>query len=212
MQYFFNLNKDHDENNSITSLCSQTASETIENKAFEVAVTLEINEATINLDDSEISSVGSNDNDIENDSSERSSGMEHVNETSYELENSLDSEIIDEPEIAKLNENEFQTIDREVASIPVGSVVDEYLDEIQQKIKSGDISKKDFWIYPKSSYSIRLESSKDPSILCKPRVFLWFPHYFEKDLKCPIPDCSHKFKVKGFNVKPRARRIVDLYE
>jgi hypothetical protein len=51
---------------------------------------------------------------------------------------------------------------------------------------------------------------KDPESLYTPRVFLWFPHHLFKDLKCPT--CSEKISVKGFNKKPRARRVIDLNE
>jgi hypothetical protein len=56
-----------------------------------------------------------------------------------------------------------------------------------------------------------LEKNKiNPDCLYIPRVFLWFPHHLFKDLKCPT--YNEKISVKGYNKKPRARRVINLNE
>lgn len=110
--------------------------------------------------------------------------------------------------------DEFQQIDEAVASIAEDGVIDRYLKSIQDRLKGGKRPKEykegTFWVSKKSP-SFVLEDSSDPDLLYEPRVFLWFPHHFNKDLKCPI--CNYnRIEVKGFNKKPRARRIIDLQE
>ncbi|CAO3633294.1 unnamed protein product [Mucor hiemalis] len=99
-------------------------------------------------------------------------------------------------------ENEFHDIDTEIGSVPVDSLIDKYLAKIQLNLKDGTITKEfvksNFWIHPKASSFILSENKKiDPLSLCLPRVFLWFPHYLQNNLRCPT--CNSKFEVKGFN-------------
>lgn len=124
-----------------------------------------------------------------------------------ELEN--DNEI----ETEELNENEFTTIDIEAASIPEESHVNKYLAEIQERLR-GKVPKEyqngTFWVHQKNPYFMLEAQKRDPNCLYIPRVFLWLPHHLVKDLKCPT--CEAKISVKGFNKKPRARRVIDLNE
>lgn len=137
-------------------------------------------------------------------------------EDAVETQRANELETVDETEIVELDEAEFFQMDNDISSIPANSVIDQYLFNIQKKIKSKEITreyiKEHFWVYPKSPYYIRTAADIDPTLLCQPRVFLWFPHYFEKDLKCPEPGCRRKLEIKGYNSKPRARRIIDLHE
>lgn len=125
-------------------------------------------------------------------------------------------ETVEDPETDELDENEFQQMDNEVGSFPIDSVIDKYLTEIQRRISEGEISteyiKSHFWIHPDSSYSHLSKNNIDPKLLCIPRVFLWLPHELQKDLNCPKCKTDTGFRFKEFNTKPRARRIVDLYE
>jgi hypothetical protein len=119
----------------------------------------------------------------------------------------------DDQEIADLDENEFDLADQQIGSVPDNSVVDAYLARIQDRLRGGKYPEEykngTFWVNTKSP-SFILKSETDPTALYEPRVFLWFPHHLKKDLKCPT--CSSDIKVKSFNNKPRARRIIDLTE
>ncbi|KAJ7458694.1 hypothetical protein B0H11DRAFT_2199426, partial [Mycena galericulata] len=72
-----------------------------------------------------------------------------------------------------------------------------------------------FWIHPPAPI-FSLQKSLDPTGLYYPSVFVWFPHLIGTTLTCPNKDCLHfksllrELKIKGYNDKPLARRVVAL--
>jgi uncharacterized Zn-finger protein len=129
-----------------------------------------------------------------------------------------DGDIIENPEIEELDENQFSEMDEEIGALREDSVIDKYLHEIQNKIKARakhnlkpvEYENGTFWIHPKSPSFVLGGDDLDPTSLYHPRVFLWFPHHFMKDMRCP--QCNSKLESLGYNHKPRARRITDLSE
>lgn len=125
-----------------------------------------------------------------------------------------EAHFVEEAETRELNENEFLQVDVDIGSVPIGSVVDSYLAKIQERLRGGkmpeEYTQSNFWVHPNASFFTLGNIEKDPLQLCIPRVFLWFPHHLQKDLKCPY--CHSAIEVKGFNTDPRARRIIDFYE
>ncbi|CEP07118.1 hypothetical protein, partial, partial [Parasitella parasitica] len=105
-------------------------------------------------------------------------------------------------------------IDEAVNTIAENGVIDNYLEAIQKRLKDSKMPREyvegTFWVARKSP-SFILEKPNDVEKLYEPRVFLWFPHHLKKELKCPVCD-SKKIEVKGFNTKPRARRIIDIQD
>ncbi|KAG2191844.1 hypothetical protein INT47_009991, partial [Mucor saturninus] len=117
----------------------------------------------------------------------------------------------DEGEPEELNENEFIAADSDAASISEESYVNTYLANLQERLKGkkpDEYLNGTFWVHPRNPYFMLEKSNKDPCDLYTPRVFLWFPHHLVKNLKCPV--CEVNISVKGFNKKPRARRIIDV--
>jgi hypothetical protein len=115
-----------------------------------------------------------------------------------------------------MNENDYTLADNVMGSIQDDSVVNKYLTKIQNRIRGGktpeEYTRGTFWVFRRNPCFI-LDSGIEPNPLYEPRVFLWFPHFFKKDLKCP--QCNTGLKIKGFNNKPKvakARRIIDLTE
>ncbi|KAI9358475.1 hypothetical protein BD770DRAFT_73423 [Pilaira anomala] len=57
--------------------------------------------------------------------------------------------------------------------------------------------------------------AKNLDYLYRPRVFLRIPHLLINNglesLRCPRTDCNKKLETKGYNKKPHARRIVNLF-
>lgn len=134
------------------------------------------------------------------------------------IENLDSNEQFDDEVVHELNENEFEEIDELASSVAEESITDKYLEKIQQRLRGGNVPKEYlagvFWVQRKDPAFI-LENELKHNIaeeLYTPRVFLWFPHYLMKGLKCVHPDCNNKIEVKCFNKKPRARRIIDLNE
>ena len=74
------------------------------------------------------------------------------------------------------------------------------------------IDLKTFWIDPPAPYFALYSGTLNPEKLYYPRVFLWSPHRLlppSHTLMCH--DCKdQKLVSKGYNDKPRARRVVDL--
>lgn len=126
-----------------------------------------------------------------------------------------DDETDDEAEETELNENEFNDADEQLTSVEDQSIIDQYLQKIQDDLrgkgKPEAYKNGTFWIYPQSP-SFALDCVNiDPTPLYQPRVFLWFPHHL-KDVLI-YPHCKKaKLKVKGFPTDPRGRRIIDLFE
>ena len=63
-----------------------------------------------------------------------------------------------------------------------------------------------FWIQPPEPVISLSSHQFDPSILYRPRVFLWLPHFMVKDLMCP--NCKKQILEKNGACPPR--RIVDI--
>lgn len=102
-------------------------------------------------------------------------------------------------------------IDNNAASNLQASYVNNYLAEIQGRLRGKkpiEYLNGTFWVRPKDPYFLLKKNSKDLRRLYSPRVFLWFPHHLVENLKCPV--CASSIRIKGFNKKPRARRIIDL--
>ncbi|KAJ7667374.1 hypothetical protein B0H17DRAFT_1142779 [Mycena rosella] len=62
-----------------------------------------------------------------------------------------------------------------------------------------------FWVHPPEPTFALSEYKFDPSLIYRPRVFLWLPHFFVEQLSCP--NCGHKLEKNGA-LTPR--RIVDV--
>jgi hypothetical protein len=62
-----------------------------------------------------------------------------------------------------------------------------------------------FWVHPPNPAIILSQHKFDPSILYRPRVFLWLPHFFVKTLNCP--KCGKQLEKNG---ALRPRPITDL--
>lgn len=101
--------------------------------------------------------------------------------------------------------------------------MDLYLKEIQDRIKSNNKSKYGkakeyhdgtFWVDKKDpAFILNSGGSLDPTKLYQPRVFLWFPHLLvHEKLRCPKCNIETGIQVKEWNVRPRARRIIDTHE
>ena len=63
-----------------------------------------------------------------------------------------------------------------------------------------------FWIQPPEPVVSLTSHQFDPTILYRPRVFLWLPHFLVKDLMCP--NCKKQILEKNGACPPR--RIVDI--
>ncbi|KAJ7468909.1 hypothetical protein B0H11DRAFT_2284053 [Mycena galericulata] len=62
-----------------------------------------------------------------------------------------------------------------------------------------------FWIHPPEPVFTLSRYSFDPSVLYRPRIFLWLPHFFVEKLFCP--NCGKELEKNGA-LTPR--RIVDI--
>jgi hypothetical protein len=62
-----------------------------------------------------------------------------------------------------------------------------------------------FWINPPEPIFALSEYKFDPFLMYCPRIFLWLPHFFVDDLRCP--NCGEKLEKNGV-LAPR--RIVDI--
>ncbi|CAO3629075.1 unnamed protein product [Mucor hiemalis] len=124
------------------------------------------------------------------------------------IENLDSNEQFDDEVVHELNENEFEEINELASSVAEESITDKYLEKIQQRLRGGNIPKEYlagvFWVQLKDPAFI-LENELKRNIaeeLYTPRVFLWFPHYLMKVLKCVHPDCKNKIEVKCFKKNP----------
>lgn len=126
----------------------------------------------------------------------------------------VEDDIAEEIGSEELDENQFFDVDEQLGSVEEGSVVDNYLKSIQERLRGGSMPSEykngTFWVHVKSPSFILGGAVIDPTLLYIPRVFLWFPHHLKKDLKCPT--CNSRFVVRGFTTDPRARRVIDLFE
>lgn len=118
----------------------------------------------------------------------------------------------------------MRQIDEEAGRIKEGSVIDNYLKSIQDRTKEDNkqklktsikatkkIPKGTFWVQRKNpGFILKDQLNVSADILHQPRVFYGLLHHLVSDLKCPKCSTFTKFYVKEWNIKPRARRIVDL--
>lgn len=160
---------------------------------------------------------------VEDNEEDWESEAEHEEEIEEEVHQTAsieDDEEREDEDNSELDENQFAQYDTTAASIEENSFVDNYLRSIQERLKGSrnqrrghkpeEYNNGTFWVSTKSPSFMLSTEPENASQLYTPRVFLWFPHHLDGDLKCPI--CNEKIEVKGFNKKPRARRIIDLNE
>jgi hypothetical protein len=62
-----------------------------------------------------------------------------------------------------------------------------------------------FWVYLPEPILSLAEYKFDPSVIYRPRIFLWLPHFFVVQLNWP--NCGEKLEKNG-PLKPR--RVVDV--
>lgn len=91
--------------------------------------------------------------------------------------------------------------------------MERYFRSIQKRLVEQDLpeeyAKGTFWVEPPSPYFALRQNPLDPTMLYRPRVFLWMPHLLvENRLRCP--QCNANLENKGFNKCPPARRVFDI--
>lgn len=115
----------------------------------------------------------------------------------------------------ELDENDYELIDQGMGSVEENDVVNDYLKKLRYRLRGGnpptEYKNGTFWVSRRNpAFILHANDQVDHKSLYEPRVFLWFPHHIKDDLKCP--QCKVNLKVKGFNDKPIARRIIDESE
>ncbi|CAO3654609.1 unnamed protein product [Mucor hiemalis] len=133
-----------------------------------------------------------------------------IHPSRHQVENiSIDD---DEPSVNQLSEEEVESIEEVISRIPEDGWLDRYLKEIQTKLKNSPFPEnyrngKNYWINPGSN-SFVLLGNIDPTLVYKPRVFIWLPHYLSKTpLSCLT--CKKELSPMEWVQKTKARRIID---
>jgi hypothetical protein len=166
--------------------------------------------------------VGEEMNKVDNDSDEESDDEEEASTgVNPEIINLLSSDpdagetTLEDDLETELDENDYELIDQGMGSVEEDGVVNDYLKKLRHRLRGGNSPSEykngTFWVSRRNpAFILHTSDEADPKPLYEPRVFLWFPHHLKNDLKCP--QCKKNLKVKGFNGKPIARRIIDESE
>ncbi|KAI7887063.1 uncharacterized protein EV154DRAFT_485029 [Mucor mucedo] len=149
--------------------------------------------------------------------------VENVNVTIQEQSEDLVQEpvnVLNEDLVEDLVEDPVEnSVEEEMNDVlPENSVLTEYFENLQIRLTNegypSEYNNGTFWIEPMMTF-FALQSKKEINYLYRPRVFLWIPHLLLNKglgrLRCTKNNCNKKLETKGYNKKPHARRIVDMF-
>jgi hypothetical protein len=124
-----------------------------------------------------------------------------------------DEDVEDEGEMEEERDSNHENENEETtAPNATPSVLSAYLQKLQNRLskekgKEDEDRRGTFWIDPPSPFFSLKRTVLDPDHLYLPRVFVWRPH-LHQELTCKY--CGNVLRVKGWEKRPHARRIVDL--